>query len=230
MSGLDRLRGGLIVSVQAWAGSAIDRPEVLAAMAGAAEANGAVGLRAAGVENLRAIGACTTLPLIGLIKCAYPGFAPYITPTEAEVDAVLACGCAIVAVDATARPRPGGATLEALTARIHRGGALAMADCAELGDAQRAQRAGADILATTLCGYTDATRGAALPALDLVAAIAGLGAFTVCEGGIAEPAQVARSLTAGADAVVVGSAITNVDWLVRRFSQATPTRQNAPPR
>ena len=46
---LERLRGGLIVSVQAWSGSAIDDPQVIAAMARAAQESGAVGVRMQGV-------------------------------------------------------------------------------------------------------------------------------------------------------------------------------------
>jgi putative N-acetylmannosamine-6-phosphate epimerase len=34
------------------------------------------------------------------------------------------------------------------------------------------------------------------------------------------PADVRAALDAGADAVVVGTAITNVDWLVREFAGA----------
>ena len=93
-------------------------------------------------------------------------------------------------------------------------GALAMADCAEPGDVARA--------AATLCGYTDATRGTALPALALVRACAACGAFAICEGGIGSPDDVRAAFAAGADAVVVGTALTNLDVLVRRFASATP--------
>ena len=45
MSLFDALRGGLIVSVQAWPGSALDDPLVIAAMARAAQDGGAVAVR-----------------------------------------------------------------------------------------------------------------------------------------------------------------------------------------
>lgn len=229
MSVLERLRGGLIVSVQAWPGSAIDDPYVLAALALAAQRNGAVGIRAQGVEHLQAIRARVEVPLIGLIKRNYPGYEPYITPTELEIDAVLGAGAEVVAFDATARPRPGGASVADAIARIHAAGALAMADCADLADAERARGAGADILAGTLCGYTDATQDTPLPALGLVRGLRDLGAFAVCEGGVHTPEMLAAAFAAGADAVVVGTAICNVDWQVRRFAAAA-TRQNQPPR
>ncbi|MGB6987019.1 MAG: putative N-acetylmannosamine-6-phosphate 2-epimerase [Candidatus Aquilonibacter sp.] len=222
MKTLERLQGGLIVSVQARNGSAIDDPMVLAAMAAAAEANGAVAVRIKGIANLRVVRARLKVPIIGLIKREYPGFAPYITPTIEAAREVIACGVEIVAFDATARPRPDGSSVEATVAAIHDAGAFAMADCATAGDALAALAAGSEILATTLCGYTDETRGVALPALSLVRELAELDAFVVCEGGIHHPDQVAAAFEAGADAVVVGTAITNTDWLVGEFAARTP--------
>lgn len=224
MKVLETLRGGLIVSVQAWSGSAIDDPAVLAAMALAAERSGAAGVRMQGARNLRAARARVTVPMIGIIKREYAGFEPYITPTIAEVTEVADCGAEIVAFDATARPRPDGASVESLVEAIHAVGCIAMADCASAGDALAARAAGAEILSTTLCGYTKETTGAALPALALVAELAELGAFTICEGGVHRPEGVEEAFGAGADAVVVGSAITNIDWLVGEFAARAPKR------
>lgn len=221
---LGALRGGLIVSVQPPAGSALDTLEIVAALAAAALANGAVGLRLEGAERIAAVRSRTQAPIIGIVKRTVSGFEPYITASLADVESVLDAGASVVAADATARPRPDGSTFEAAVRAIHRRGALAMADCATFEDAAGAAAAGADILATTLCGYTPQTRGTALPALELVAAIKPLGKFTVCEGGIGSPEAAARAFDAGADAIVVGTAITNVDALVRRFADALPRR------
>jgi N-acylglucosamine-6-phosphate 2-epimerase len=228
MSVLDELRGGLIVSVQAWPGSAIDRPDVIAAMARAAQEGGAVAVRVQGVENLRAVRARVEVPVVGLIKREYAGFEPYITPTAAEVEAVLENGAEIVAFDATARPRPGGIEAATLAEAILGAGRIPMADCATAEDARRAVAAGCRIVATTLCGYTEQTRAHALPALDLVAALRrALGdTFVVCEGGVHHPGQLRQAFDAGADAVVVGTAITNVDWLVREFAGSTDKARN----
>ncbi len=218
MNVLDRLRGGLIVSVQAWPGSAIDDPYVLAAMAAAAQANGAVGVRIQGVPNMLSVRSKVTIPMIGIIKREYEGYEPYITPTLEEVAEIVQSGAEIVAFDATARARPGGTTVELLVEAIHAAGRIAMADCATAEDALCAQAAGAEIVATTLCGYTAETKGRTLPALDLVKSLSELEAFTVCEGGVSSPSQLREALEAGADAVVVGTAITNVDALVRGFA------------
>jgi len=218
MSVLERIRGGLIVSVQAWPGSAIDEPAVIAAMAAAAVANGAAGVRVQGERNVSAVRERVDAPIIGLIKRAYEGFEPYITPTEREVCSLLACGADIVAFDATARTRPEQATMEGIVAAILDAEKLAMADCATSADALCAQAVGAQIVASTLCGYTRETEGHRLPALDLVAEMRELESFVICEGGVHTPEQAVAALEAGADAVVVGTAITNIDWLVREFS------------
>ena len=220
MIALDALRGGLIVSVQAWPGSAIDEPQVIAAMARAAQDGGAVAVRVQGDANLRAVRQRVALPIVGLVKREYPDFEPYITPTLAEVADVIAADAEVIAVDATARPRPDGSTLDDVVMVAHAARRTVMADCSCIEDAQRAAAAGVDVVATTLCGYTLQTKGRRLPAMDLVAEMARLGLFTICEGGVHEPAQVAAALDAGADAVVVGTAITNTDWLVREFAGA----------
>jgi N-acylglucosamine-6-phosphate 2-epimerase len=215
---LESLRGGLIVSVQAWEGSALDDPYVIAAIARAAQESGAVAVRIAGAEHLRGVRARVELPIIGLIKRRYPGFEPYITPTLEEVSAVAAAGADLVAFDATARARPDALGLDRLIEAIHAAELIALADCATTADALCARGLGADAVATTLCGYTAQTKDHPLPALDLVREFAQLNSFAICEGGVRSPGQVREALDAGADAVVVGSAITNVDWLVREFA------------
>lgn len=219
---LDLLRGGLIVSVQAEAGSPLNAPESIALLSRVAAANGAVGVRVEGLARIGAVRRAVDVPIVGLVKRAYAGFEPYITPTEREIAEVIATGAEIVAIDATERARPDGGDVAAAIASIHRRSALAMADCATADDVRRAADAEADIVATTLCGYTATTQGTPLPALDLVRACAASGPFAICEGGIAFPEDVAAAFEAGAHAVVVGTAITNIDVLVRRFANAVP--------
>jgi len=217
------LRGRLIVSVQAEAASPLAEPGTIALLARCVVQNGAAGVRIEGVDNIRAVRAAVDVPVVGLIKRDYSGFWPYITTSLEEVAAIAAAGAEIVAFDATGRPRMSGASIDDLTGAAQRAGRLAMADCALPDDALAAVAAGADILATTLAGYTTETAGRALPALDLVAAMIGLHPFVVCEGGIATPEQARDAFAAGASAVVVGTAITNVDALTRRFAEALKT-------
>lgn len=223
---LERLRGGLIVSVQAEAESVLATPATIALLTQCAAANGAVGMRVEGAGNIAAARSAVDLPLIGIVKRRHAGFEPYITSTLAEIAEVAAARADIVAFDATRRERPEGRDVAALVAEIRRRGLLAMADCSEEADASDAVAAGADIIATTLAGYTQTTHGRPLPALDLVSTIAARHPFAICEGGIGDPRRLSAAFAAGAAAVVVGTAITNIDALVRRFAAAAPLSRN----
>jgi putative N-acetylmannosamine-6-phosphate epimerase len=97
-----------------------------------------------------------------------------------------------------------------------------MADCSDAGELAFAAQQGAQIVATTLAGYTPATAGRSLPALDLIGVARGSGAFVILEGGIGDSEQAQAAFAAGADAIVVGTAISNLDALVRRFASAVP--------
>jgi len=220
---LAQLRGGLIVSVQANENSVLNTPDAIALLARCCTANGALGIRAEGSARLAAVRAAVDRPVIGLIKRRYPGFEPYITATLDDVKLVIATGAEIVAFDATRRERPDNSTAASLVSEIHAAGRLAMADCSTADDALAAASGGADIVGTTLAGYTEQTRGRALPALDIVKALAHL-PFVVCEGGVGSPDQVAAAFAAGAHAVVVGTALTNLDENVKRFAAASPAR------
>ena len=220
MNVLDRLRGGLIVSVQAAPGSALDSPEVIAAMARAAVEGGAAGVRIQGIANIAEVRKAVSAPIVGLIKRSYEGYEPYITATMREARELIDAEVTIVAFDATQRDRPDGSTVASITGAIREAGMLAMADCALADEGLAAIAAGCDIVATTLCGYTSATQGTPLPALPLLAQWKGRGAFVICEGGVHSPAQATAAAHAGADAVVVGTAITNLQWVTNQFASA----------
>jgi N-acylglucosamine-6-phosphate 2-epimerase len=219
VSVLDRLRGGLIVSVQPREASVLNDPATVALLAQCAEANGAAAVRIEGAQQIASVRAAVGIPIVGLIKGPPSVEAPYITTTESEVEAIASAGADAIAFDATGRPRGDGATVGRLVDAIRRRGRLAFADCAELADGVAASQAGAEIIATTLAGYTAPTRGRRLPALDLVSAFAAFHPFVVCEGGVATPDDGRAARVAGAAAVCVGTAITDVDALVERFAR-----------
>lgn len=222
---LDSLRGGLIVSCQAEAGTPLGTPGVLAALAAAAERGGAVGIRANGPANLTAICAAVRVPVIGLYKVVQPPSEVYITPTFAAAQAVREAGDpppAIIAFDATPRPRPEGETMPTLLQRIQTElGALAMADISTFEEGVAAAEAGADLVATTLSGYTPSTaekRTTGDPDLELVRRLAAaVSVPIICEGRVHSPEQARAALEAGAFAVVVGTAITAIDWVTGHY-------------
>ena len=214
---IDALRHGLIVSCQPVPGSPFDTPDGVVAFARAAAAAGAAGLRIEGQANVAAVTAALNLPVIGLIKRDLADSDVRITPWLEDVAALARAGAAIIAVDATARPRP--VPVADLLAAIRATGRLAMADCATLADARDAVSAGADIAGSTLSGYT----GGPVPAepdLALVRALSGLGVPVFAEGRYNTPPLAAAAIRAGADAVVVGSAITRPEYITGWFAQA----------
>ncbi len=97
-----------------------------------------------------------------------------------------------------------------------------MADVGAVPDAVRAAALGADLIATTLAGYAPDSPRTDGPDLPLVAAIRRElpGAFLVAEGRFSTPDEVRAALDLGADAVVVGTAITDVAWITARFAAA----------
>lgn len=220
MTLLDRLRGGLIVSVQAPRDSALYDAGAISTIAAAACEAGAVAVRVESEAHVRAVRALIEAPVIGIVKRRHEGFEPYITPTLEDVKRIAEAGAHVVAFDATDRRRPDDSTVAQLVAAICENGAAAMADCAVAQDGLSAVAAGAAIVATTLFGYTEQTRGARLPALDLVRELATIGAFVVCEGGIETPESGRAAIDAGADAIVVGTAITGIARRTQAFAEA----------
>lgn len=224
---LDRLRGGLVVSCQAYPGEPMLDPRTMTQVAQAAVTGGAVGIRAKGLDDLRGMRPVIGVPLIGLVKVGASGV--YITPTLADCLAVAATGADVVALDGTRRPRPDGLslaeTISGLRAQFPQ--VLVMADCGSVGDAEAAMAAGADILGTTLAGYTgerEKTDGPDWEVVDQIVAVADRPVLV--EGRVHAPEQAAEALRRGAWAVVVGTAITHpatiTSWFAAAVGSAKP--------
>lgn len=224
---LEQWRGGLIVSCQAPTDSPLNQPHVIAAMALTAAQQRAVGVRLNGTANIAAARAQLTIPIIGIEKVVTAGSDVYITPTFAVAERIAQSGADIIALDATRRPRPNDENIVALIPRIQTElKKIVMADVATLDEGLFAADCGADIVATTLCGYTKESAGTSLPALDLLTTLATrLHVPVICEGGVAAPEDLQRAFAAGAYAVVVGTAITGITQLVQNFVAATPRVQ-----
>jgi N-acylglucosamine-6-phosphate 2-epimerase len=216
---VQQLHRGLVVSCQPLPGSAMDRPEIVLAMALAAVDGGAAGLRIEGVEHVRRVAARVPVPVVGIVKRDLTDSPVRITPFLEDVDALAEAGAALIAIDATRRTRP--ATVAALLERIHGHGCVSMADASNLDDGLAAWTLGVDLVGTTLSGYTEATRQAGEePDLALIAALAARGCRVVAEGRIRTPQQAAQARAAGAWCVTVGSAITRIEHITGWFRDA----------
>jgi len=205
-------------------------PSVIAAMALASINQGAVGVRIESPAHVEAVRQRVAAPIVGLWKQQIEGFEVYITPQFHHARAIAQAGADIIAIDATLRPRPAGETLKELIDQIHaKLQKPVMADVDTLESAIAAVEAGADLVGTTLCGYTAETKHLKPPGFDLLAQLVEeLDTFVICEGGIASADMAQRAITLGADAVVVGTAITGVDLQVKAYCDRLNSLQNQP--
>jgi glucokinase-like ROK family protein len=213
-----KLRGQLIVSCQAPEGDIFHGPDAMARFAVAARQGGAAGIRANGVADVAAIRRAVDLPIIGIRKTPFPEGGWLITGSFDAAKDIVAAGADIIALDCTRRGQELGALdrLRRIRAEL---GVPVMADIATLDEALAAQQAGADLIATTLRGYTAET--AEVRAFDpaFVRLVADkLETPIVTEGRIHTPEQAREAMRAGSFAVVVGTAITAPREITRRFA------------
>lgn len=220
MIDVEQLRGGLVVSCQAYPGEPLRNPDVTARTARAVVEGGARAVRVQGVSDVRAAVAAVDVPVIGLWKDGASGV--FITPTLRHAEAVAEAGAHIVALDGTRRTRPDGLTLAETIARLkERHQVLVMADCGSVDDAHEAEAAGADILGTTLAGYSGERPRTAGPDLELIGQIAArCSAPVMAEGRIHRPEDAAAAIAAGAFSVCVGTAITHPTTITGWFREA----------
>ena len=220
------MKGTVIVSCQATPGEPLyDRERsVMPLMARAAKLAGAKMIRTSSVRDIIEIKEETGLPVIGLIKREYPGFQGRITMTMREVDECMAAGADVVSIDCTDCVRGDGLTpTEFLKAvREEYPNIIIMADCATFEEGVAAHAAGADLVGTTMNGYTPQTAGeTGEPNFALVARLArALPCPVIAEGRIHTPEQARKMLEIGAWAVVVGGAITRPLEIASRFMAA----------
>lgn len=218
------IRGGLIVSCQAPAGSPLSSPSIIAAFAETAEQNGAAGVRIDTPDNIAAVRSATTIPIFGIYKIISPGSDVYITPTFDAARTVASAGADVIAIDATGRIRLNDESIATIRERIRSELDLpAMADVATFDEGLRAaEDLGFDFVSTTLSGYTSETNGnLSRPDFTLIEQLSGkISVPVIAEGRLRSPDDVRRAFDCGAFAVVVGNAITGIDSLVRDFVAA----------
>lgn len=215
---------GLIVSSQALAGNPMLDTEKLVSMAEAAALGGAAALRVNGIEVVAALRKRVEVPIIGINKVKDETGRTVITPTFALAKEVIDAGADIVALDATFYPSAIKEDLKTLIDRIHNEtGAMVMADISTAKEAEAAAVAGADAVSTTLAGYVPGALHSAdelyTPNYAIIEEIARkkLPVTLVAEGRFWRPEDVAKAYSLGADAVVIGKAITNPMAITKYF-------------
>lgn len=222
------IEGQVIVSAQAPDGHALRDTHALTAIARACVDGGSPAIRCGGyggVEDIASISNAVDVPVFGLTKEGTTGV--YITPTKESVRAVAKAGAAVVCADATFRERPDGSTVAELIEVAHEEGLVFMADCATPEQAKAAAAAGADIVSTTLAGYTEdrpKTDGPDFECLAQARELIGPDVFLIGEGRFASPADAQRGLELGANAIIIGTAITDPGWITAQFKAAIQSR------
>lgn len=148
------MKGGLIVSVQANAGSPLDHPAIISALAQSVAILGCVGLRIDNPRNITVVRTAVPLPIVGIYKIYREDGRVLITPTFETARMLVDAGADIVALDATDYPRSPGETISELIGRIQSElGVPVLADISTFEEGLAAASAGVEIVATTLSGY-----------------------------------------------------------------------------
>ena len=223
MFDIDKIKGGLIVSCQAYEGEPLFGAHYMERMAVAAFQSGAVGIRANGPNDIAAIRKSVPLPIIGIYKIHDTRTEVYITPTLDSARVIVQAGADIVAVDATNRKLADGRYTYDLISDIKRElNVPVMADVSTLEEGIMAEKAGVDIISTTMAGYTPYSRPAtSSPDFILVQELANnVKVPVICEGRIWTVVDAIKAFDLGAFAVVIGSAITAPQLITERFVQS----------
>ena len=219
---IEKLRSHLIISCQAPSNSPLHDADIIAKIAQACVNQGAQGLRIDSPSHIQAVKKIMPdIPVIGLWKQMQLDSEVYITPRLQDAIAVSEAGAEIIAIDATAKMRPNDEKMADLITYIHEQlGKLVVADIDTVENAIAASEAGADLIATTLYGYTPETSNFSPPNFDFVKSLlAKINKPIFCVGGIKTPVQAQQAIDLGCYAVVVGTAITGIDLLAQQFIQ-----------
>ena len=220
------MKGTIIVSCQATPGEPLYMRDqsVMYLMARAAKQAGAKMIRTSSVRDIVEIKEETGLPVIGLIKREYPGYTGRITMTMREVDECMEAMADIVSIDCTDCERGDGLTAPEFLREVKKKypNIIIMADCATLEEAVAAYEAGAELVGSTMNGYTPQTAHCkGDPNYELVEQmVAKLPCPVIAEGRVNTPEQARKMLELGAWAVVVGGAITRPLEIATRFMNA----------
>ena len=229
---IEKIKNKIIVSVQAEGSEPLNKSEHLLAISQSVINGGAGGLRLCGVKNIKYIKKEINVPIIGLAKLEPTPFnyldSVYITATMKDLEDLLKTGIEFIAIDGTNRPRADNSTLKDQIELIKNTDGVAICDVATFNEGIQAIKLGADIVSTTLSGYTKETRYKVNEGPDfnlLGELIEGTDTPIIMEGRIWEPNHVKQAFEIGAFAVVIGTAITRPHVITKRFVSALPQDQ-----
>lgn len=219
---IKKIEHNVIVSCQASHGEPFYQVEAMKAMIKSVINGGAGGLRVAGQNDVALAKQLTNLPIIGITK---PDPLPknwkdivYITTDFKSAESIKDAD--IIAIDGTSRKRP-NENLSELINKIHENlNRPVMVDVSTLEEGVSSALLGADIISTTLSGYTTYTleKDNGMPDFELLKQlIKVIKVPVILEGRIWSPDEVRKAFDLGAYAVVIGSAVTRPHLVTKRF-------------
>lgn len=230
---IEKLKGGIIISCYAGNDYPGDinpemaNPTAMAYVANSCVAGGASAIRT-NWANLKAIREMVDVPVIGIHKVAHPEI-PYdfrITPTMKEVDMLVKDGADAIAIDGTMRPRYDDLTLEEFIHQIKAKypNLIVIADISTVEEGIKAYSYGADMVGTTLSGYTPYSKNPIVfgtiptpePDYDIIRELKANGVeHIVAEGRYSKGEHLVKGFEAGATTIVVGTSITSPKKIVQ---------------
>lgn len=219
---LNKLRNKMIVSCQGYDRQTFHTAEDMLAMAKAANVGGCAGFRLNSPEHVKLVRkAFPEQCIIGIWKREREGSNVYITPDVESVLTLKDAGADIIALDATLQKNYLGDYGWQTIKKVKEidPSIILMADCSTFEEARLAVEAGVDIVSTTMSGYTEYTSNRAKePDYELLKECKEkLNAFVICEGKIWTREDALKCFECGADAIVVGTAITNPKLITMRY-------------
>ena len=218
---INKIKFKLIVSCQPVINGPLDDYSSILALAKASIDGGASGLRINDAKNIYNVKKKLDVPIIGIKKRKLKNSKVTITPFCEDIKSLANSGADIIAFDATLRKRP--VEINKLIKSIHKNNCMAMADCSNYAEALNASQQGADIIGTTLSGYTNNKATPKLPDYKLIERCKKLGRPIIAEGRFNTPQLAAEAIRRGAYAVVVGTAINRIEiitsWFVEKINE-----------
>jgi N-acylglucosamine-6-phosphate 2-epimerase len=246
---IEKINKKIIISCQASSGEPIYEENCLLSIIKSVINGGASGLRLAGCKDIEETRKISDIPVIGITKpdplpCE-AGVNPetaavsrrtginsfpenwkeivYITPTFEDAKKISQAGADIIAIDGTSRKRP-KENLAELIEKIHNElKKPVMTDCATVEEGLMCRLLGADIISTTLSGYTQETlnKNKDEPDFELLESLVKIvESPVILEGRIWTVEHAKKAFELGAYAVVIGSAVTRPQLITKRFIDA----------
>ncbi len=224
---INGLQKKVIISCQSSKDEPIGQSNCLIPIIKSVIQGGAGGLRLAGADTIKSTRNFSDIPIIGITK---PDILPenwqksvYITPAYTNAEQLAKAGADIIAIDGTSRKRP----KENLAELIHKIkinlNKPVMADISTIEEGLMCALLGADIISTTLSGYTQDTldKNQEEPDFELLKSLINVvNKPVILEGRIWTPEHVKKAFELGAFAVVIGSAVTRPEVITRRFVES----------